>query len=278
MSSIVALARPGRRSCRGRRSEQLGLGLAGVLGGHADRALGLAEAVEVVAVALVEVAVEGLLLGEALVGVGADRGAHVAEHRRRLAAASRGAALDVLAGAGGELGGHPVEEDAVVLGAGEGAHLRAHRGQDEADARERLAQGGQRLAHRRQRLLREARRRRRARAGSRSRPSRSMSAAISSGPWRSRAITATPSSIRSAPRGEVGERLEALGAGVVVGPHRRVAELLAAGGERRGDLGVEPGGDAEAALGVSLRRSSSATHSMCGVWGNMSTGCTRRSL
>jgi len=35
----------------------------------------------VVAVAVVEVAVEGLLLGEALGGIGADRGADVAEDR-----------------------------------------------------------------------------------------------------------------------------------------------------------------------------------------------------
>src|SRR5207344_602575 len=45
------------------RGEQ-GLGLLAVGGGDADRALGLAEAVEVVAVALVQVAVEGLLLGQ----------------------------------------------------------------------------------------------------------------------------------------------------------------------------------------------------------------------
>ena len=78
---------------------------------------------------------------------------------------------------------------------------------------------------------------------------------------------------------EDGERLQALGAGVVVGPERVVAELGAAGGERRGDLGVEPGGDAEgAAHQDALPRSNSATHSMCGVWGNMSTGLTRVSL
>ncbi|HYP55771.1 MAG TPA: hypothetical protein VEQ41_05650, partial [Solirubrobacterales bacterium] len=53
---------------------------------HADGALGLTEALEVVAVAVVEVAVEGLLLGEARGGVLADGGADVAEDRRRLAA------------------------------------------------------------------------------------------------------------------------------------------------------------------------------------------------
>ena len=71
---------------------------AAVGGGDADRALGLAEAVEVVAVAVVEVAVEGLLLGEPLGGVGADRGADVAEDRRRLAAGLGGAGLDVARG------------------------------------------------------------------------------------------------------------------------------------------------------------------------------------
>ena len=42
-----------------------------------------------VAVALVEVAVEGLLLGEALGGVGADGGADVAEDRRGVAVRRR---------------------------------------------------------------------------------------------------------------------------------------------------------------------------------------------
>ena len=81
--------------------------------------------------------------------------------------------------------------------------------------------------------------------------------------------------------GELGQRLQPLGAGVVVGPDRVVAELCAARGERPRDLGVEPGGDAEARGPTLPRRrafSNSATHSMCGVWGNMSTGRTRRSL
>ena len=77
--------------------------------------------------------------------------------------------------------------------------------------------------------------------------------------------------------GEDRERLEAERAGVVVGPDRAVAELRAARGQRAGDLGVEPGGDAEAAF-RSLIVSSSATHSTCGVCGNMSTGFTRRSV
>src|SRR5205085_5009091 len=112
----------------------------GVGGGDAYGALGLAEAVEVVAVALVEVAVEGLLLGEALGGVGADGGADVAEDRRRSAAGLGGSLFDLLSGAGGEAGGHPVEEDAVVGAAGERAHLRAHRREDEFHSRQQLAQ------------------------------------------------------------------------------------------------------------------------------------------
>ena len=39
---------------------------------------------------------------------------------------------------------------------------------------------------------------------------------------------------------------------------------------------IEARGDSEAAAHAAF--SSSATHSMCGVWGNMSTGFTRRSL
>ncbi len=109
-----------------------------------------------VAVALVEVAVERLLLRQALGGVGADGGADVAEDRRGVAAGRGGSGFDLGAGAGGEVGGHPVEEDAVELGSGQFAHLRPHRGEHEADAGELLAQLGQRLAHRRQRLLREA--------------------------------------------------------------------------------------------------------------------------
>ena len=62
----------------------------------------------------------------------------------------------MLARVGGELRGHPVEEDAVELGAGEGAHLRTHGGEDEADVAERFAERGQVLAHRGERLLREA--------------------------------------------------------------------------------------------------------------------------
>ena len=57
--------------------------LLGALGLHADRSRPLAEPLEVVAVAVVQVAVEALLLGEPRLGVGADRGPHVAEDRRR---------------------------------------------------------------------------------------------------------------------------------------------------------------------------------------------------
>ena len=63
---------------------------------------------------------------------------------------------------------------------------------------------------------------------------------------------------------------------MVVGPQRRVAERLAAPRQLARDLRVEPGRDAEPAGGgqpsAPRSRSSSATHSMWGVWGNMSTG------
>ena len=70
---------------------------------------------------------------------------------------------------------------------------------------------------------------------------------ISAGWWRSSAITATPSSSAGRGVGEHLQRLQPERAGVVVGPHRRVAELGAARRQRRRDLGVEPGGDSEAA-------------------------------
>ena len=53
-----------------------------------------------VAVAGVQVAVEGLLLGEALGGVGADGGADVAEDRGALAARLACPGLDLAAGVG----------------------------------------------------------------------------------------------------------------------------------------------------------------------------------
>ena len=71
------------RDVESRVGGQGGLSRISVGGRDADGPLGLAEAVEVVAVAVVEVAVKGLLLGEALGGVVADRDADVAEDRRR---------------------------------------------------------------------------------------------------------------------------------------------------------------------------------------------------
>ncbi len=83
---------------------KLSPGLGGIRGGHSNRALRFCQTVEVVAVAGVQVAVEGLLLGEALGGVGAYCGADVAEDRGGGAACFLGAGLYLLAGAGGELG------------------------------------------------------------------------------------------------------------------------------------------------------------------------------
>ena len=80
---------------------------------------------------------------------------------------------------------------------------------------------------------------------SRSRPSRSMWPAISAGSWRSSAITATPRSRPGAAFGERRERLQAEAARVVVGPHRGVAQLGAAGRKRPRHVGVQPGGDSE---------------------------------
>ena len=93
IASRLALARP-RTTVTSRASNsaswrwaRFGVGL-----GDADRAGLFAEAVEVVLVAVVELAVEALLLGEARLRVVADRGADVAHHGRRFAPGFGGAA------------------------------------------------------------------------------------------------------------------------------------------------------------------------------------------
>ena len=134
------------------------------------------------------------------------------------------------------------------VGAGERAHLRPHRGEHEADAGQRLAQLRQRLAHRGQRLLGEA--------GADPEPEALAveAEALDVGGDLRRAPGGRARSPRRRGRAgrrasaNVGEGLEALGAGVVVRPDRGVAELRAARRERLGDLRVEPGGDAEAPL------------------------------
>ena len=101
-----------------------------------------------------------------------------------------------------------------------------------------------------------------------------MCPSISSGSWRSSAITATPSSSAGRGVGEHLQRLEPERAGVVVGPHRRVAELGAARRQRR----RRPRGRARRrrrSRGSRLLEQRDA--STCGVCGNMSTGFTRRS-
>ena len=108
------------------------------------------------------------------------------------------------------------------------------------------------------------------------RPRSRIFSAISSGVWRSSASTATPRSMPGTAAAKEAIVSSPLADGVVVGPHRGVAEHRAARRERLGDGLLEARGDAEPALAHAF--SSSATHSMCGVWGNMSTGRTRRSL
>ena len=72
-----------------------------------------------------------------------------------------------------------------------------------------------------------------------------MCASISVGWWRSSAITATPSSSPGAAPANTASVSRPSAPGVVVRPHRVVAELGAASGERRGDLGIEAGRDPE---------------------------------
>ena len=244
-------------------------------GGDADGARGLAEAGEVVSIAVVEIAVEGLLLGEPLRGVGAGGRAHVAQHRRWLTTGLASARVDLVSRARRELGGHPVEEGPVEVASGERAHLRPHRREHEPDAGERLAQRPDRVAHRRQRPLGEA--------GPEPDPE---APAVEAQPLDPLVDLGRLVAIERHHRHAQLELLGALGKGrqgvepvgprVVVGPHGRVAERLAALGEGCRDLRVEPGGDPEATFGAHF--SSRATHSTCGVCGNMSTGLTRRSV
>ena len=190
--------------------------------------------VEVVAVAVVEVAVERLLLREALGGVVADRGAHVAEHRRRLAAGLGGAGLDVLAGVGGELGRHPVEEGAVVA--------RRRRARTSSGPSPR-ARGARRAAPR------AARRAPRASSVSgffeKPAPTPSQSrVAVEPEPLdvagdlgRARGGRAPSPRRRARASGAASAKTASVSrperAGMVVGPHRGVAELRAARRERR---------------------------------------------
>jgi hypothetical protein len=124
-----------------------------------------------------------------------------------------------------------LKKDAVELGAGEGAHLWAHCGKDEADAGELFAEVREGLAHSRQRLLREA--------GADAEPEPGGVEAkpldVGSDDLRRRAIEgdhgdAEVEARRCGP--ELGQRLQAFGAGMVVGPDRAVAELGAALGQR----------------------------------------------
>ena len=101
-----------------------------------------------------------------------------------------------------------------------------------------------------------------------------MCALISAGWWRSSAITATPSSSSGAASSKTFSVSSPSAPGWSFDHIDAVAELGAASGERSGDLGVEPRGDSKA----SAHFSSTATLSMCGVCGNMSTGFTRRSV
>ena len=211
-------------------------------------------------------------------GVVADRGPDVAEDGRRLAAGlARRPRSTCCASRGRELGGHPVEEHAVEAGAGERAHLRPHRREHEAHAGERLAQLRQRLAHRRQRLLREA--------GADPEPE--------------------PLAVE-AELVDLGVDLRRL---VAVERHHRDPELERPEPRRRRPPAcrgrARPGGRSTTSRHSRARRSapraarrppgrarrrrrtaclahvrlsSSATHSTCGVCGNMSTGFTRRSV
>ena len=254
--------------------------LARVAGGDPDRAGRRVERLEVADVALVQPPVEGLLLQQPLLGVGADGDAHVAEDRRRRVAAGLARALvHPLARPGRLRGRHPVQEHAVGLRARERAHLRPHRRHDQASpVRERGAHRREALAHDGQRSLREAgadaepqplvrdaqplhaapryRRARGGRAPARRRPRR--------GTARRRANTATVSRP------------------LAIGWSFDHSDAYPSDSQRRAsvarDVLVEPGGDAEAAgrgqPSAPRSRSSSATHSMWGVCGNMSTGRT----
>ena len=201
--------------------------------------------------------------------------------RSRRPAASRGRpraapASTLVRAPAANSGRHPVEEGAVVVGAGQRAHLRPHRGEHQAHAGEPLAQLGQRLAHPGQRLLREAG------ADAEPEPRRVEPEPLDVGgdllrrgaverdhgdaeverrapPRRTRPASRAP--WRPGGRWTTSSRSRA----------RRSAPRAAAA-----TSGSSPAATPKPRL---MRPSpSSATHSMCGVCGNMSTGLTRRSL
>ncbi len=235
-----------------------------------------------VPVAVVEIAVERLLLGEPLGGVGADRRAHVAEDRRRVSGNARSPGLDVEPCGCREGGGHPVEEGAVECRAGEPAHPRTHRGEHQADAAERRAKLRQGVGHPGQGPLGEAR------SDAEPESIAVEAEAVDVGRDLVRRVT-VEGHHRDAELelggslGESGERLEPERPGVIVRPQRGVSELGTALRQPGGDGRIEPRRDPEpappsAARRLPTHRSSTATHSTCGVCGNMSTGCTRRSV
>src|SRR5262245_42331365 len=274
---LEAGARQGSDDDRVQRAvaRELLLRLTGFVRGHPDGPLGCRLAVEVPAVGRVEAAIEGLVLGEPLLGIGSDGRAYVAEDRWRLAAGVARTALDPPPGLSGELGRHPVEEDAIPLRPAEGRHLRSHGGEDEADAGKGLPESRQLLPHGGQRFLREA--------GSEAEPEPlavEAQAVDVRGDLLGRLAVESdhPDPEIAAVRAlcVIGQGREPLRARMVVRPHRGVTKLLAAGGQGACDLLTDAGRDAEASAHPAL--SKRATHSMCGVWGNMSTGFTRRTL
>ena len=235
--------------------------------GHADRAGLAVERLEVLDVALVQLPVEALFLQQALAGVVADRHPHVAEDRRRLVAAGLAGAFEhALARPGGLLRRHPVEEDAVGLGAGQRAHLRAHRSdRDPGVLRQRRAHRSEALPHDAERPLGEA--------GADADPEAARVdpalGDLGGDVFGRVAIERQHRDSEIEPRRpcEHGVGLEPARHRVVVGPDRAVAELLALGRQRAGDLGVEPGGDAEAAPVRHRRCAPAAPRTRCAACG-----------
>ena len=231
-----------------------------------------------VAVAVVEVAVEGLLLGEALGGVGADGGADVAEDRRRLAAGLARRPASTCSRAPAANSGVIQLKKAPSNSAPASAHIFgpiAARTRRTPGSRSRSSR--QRLAHPRQGPLGEAG------ADAEPEPRRVEAEPLDVGGdlLRRGAVEGDHARRRARPRAPPRRTRPASPA-----PWRRDGRWTRSSRSRARRSGrpaaAPPRGRAprpRRSRGAGSRPSpSSATHSMCGVWGNMSTGLTRRSL
>ena len=230
-------------------------------------------------VSLVQLAVEGLLLEQPLAGVRTDRDAHVAEHRRRLPRRPRAAPSATRSRAqSGVLRRHPVQEHAVGLRSRQartssGPWRRRHHARSPGSAA-RIAASPSRTTPS-GRLVKPAPIPSHSRAGSR--PSSPIFAATSGGLMAVERqhgdAHARAPALRARTRRSSRARSPSDGRWTTTSRSR--ARRSAPRARGRPPAPGPPRRRTRAAAPVRPSpRSNSATHSMCGVWGNMSTGRT----